>query len=263
MSYRTGQHYTMPCHTVPDSIIPCSVVPYRAVLYRAVSYRTGQYYTVSLSSGLREASDAVEREGILRARRSADSADLRLLVVDARRVLSWLDGAAPTPADTADDGRSVAAFVADQLRSLSLSVPAGPSAADPETLLVVNKADLVPTEAVRRLADWTAGQAASPVSCRTGAGLTQMADSLGQCLRRLCADAAAAAPALTRERHRLHVSAAERHVRRFVEQLEAEGDLALAAEELRLAARRLGEVTGHVAAEEILDVIFSDFCIGK
>jgi tRNA modification GTPase len=37
----------------------------------------------------------------------------------------------------------------------------------------------------------------------------------------------------------------------------------LAAEELRLAATALGHVTGHVDVEELLDVIFSDFCIGK
>ena len=37
----------------------------------------------------------------------------------------------------------------------------------------------------------------------------------------------------------------------------------VAAEELRLAARALGRVTGAVDVEELLDVIFSDFCIGK
>jgi tRNA modification GTPase len=35
------------------------------------------------------------------------------------------------------------------------------------------------------------------------------------------------------------------------------------AEELRLAARRLGRITGRVDVEDILDVIFRDFCIGK
>ena len=43
------------------------------------------------------------------------------------------------------------------------------------------------------------------------------------------------------------------------------GDLVLdkAAEELRMAIREVGRVTGHVGTEEILDVIFRDFCIGK
>jgi len=37
----------------------------------------------------------------------------------------------------------------------------------------------------------------------------------------------------------------------------------LVAEELRLAARSLGRITGRVDVEEVLDVIFRDFCIGK
>ena len=37
----------------------------------------------------------------------------------------------------------------------------------------------------------------------------------------------------------------------------------MAAEHLRVALRRLGKMTGRVGAEEILDVVFSDFCIGN
>ena len=37
----------------------------------------------------------------------------------------------------------------------------------------------------------------------------------------------------------------------------------LAAEDLRLAARAIGRVTGHIDIDDLLDVIFSDFCIGK
>ncbi|NXF65069.1 GTPB3 GTPase, partial [Ciccaba nigrolineata] len=40
-------------------------------------------------------------------------------------------------------------------------------------------------------------------------------------------------------------------------------DLGLAAERLRLARRHLGRITGHVGAEDVLDIIFRDFCIGK
>jgi tRNA modification GTPase len=37
----------------------------------------------------------------------------------------------------------------------------------------------------------------------------------------------------------------------------------LAAEDLRLAVRALGRLTGHVDVEDLLDVVFGDFCIGK
>jgi hypothetical protein len=40
-------------------------------------------------------------------------------------------------------------------------------------------------------------------------------------------------------------------------------DMAIAGEELRLAIRHLGKITGRVNIEDVLDVIFSDFCIGK
>jgi len=40
-------------------------------------------------------------------------------------------------------------------------------------------------------------------------------------------------------------------------------ELELKAEELRLAARALGRITGRIDAEDLLDVIFRDFCIGK
>ncbi|NWX31941.1 GTPB3 GTPase, partial [Notiomystis cincta] len=41
------------------------------------------------------------------------------------------------------------------------------------------------------------------------------------------------------------------------------GDLAMAAERLRVARRELGRITGHVGAEDVLDIIFRDFCVGK
>lgn len=40
-------------------------------------------------------------------------------------------------------------------------------------------------------------------------------------------------------------------------------DLAICAEDLRRAVHHLGKITGHVTTEQILDVIFRDFCIGK
>lgn len=43
----------------------------------------------------------------------------------------------------------------------------------------------------------------------------------------------------------------------------ADQDTVLAAEELRSAVRSIGRITGRVDVEEILDVLFSDFCIGK
>ena len=67
-------------------------------------------------------------------------------------------------------------------------------------------------------------------------------------------------PLLTRARHRVELEAAQAALERFGEpSLSPE----LKAEELRLAARHLGRLTGRIDVEEVLGVIFAEFCIGK
>ncbi|KAJ3375463.1 tRNA modification GTPase gtpbp3, mitochondrial [Allomyces arbusculus] len=66
-------------------------------------------------------------------------------------------------------------------------------------------------------------------------------------------------PALTNERHRSHLVRCVDHLDQFL----AEQDVVLAAEELRRAAQCVGAITGVVDVEEVLDVVFRDFCIGK
>lgn len=65
---------------------------------------------------------------------------------------------------------------------------------------------------------------------------------------------------ITRERHRFHVQACLDSLRRF---LAKPGQVDMAAEELRVAAHSLGVITGRVDIEELLDIVFRDFCIGK
>ncbi|CEL94029.1 unnamed protein product [Vitrella brassicaformis CCMP3155] len=66
---------------------------------------------------------------------------------------------------------------------------------------------------------------------------------------------------ITRERHRVHLQSCVEALRRFKD--DPSMPLDLACEELRVAVRSLGRVVGAVDVEEILDVIFRDFCIGK
>ena len=95
------------------------------------------------------------------------------------------------------------------------------------------------------------------VSARSGAGI----DAL---LARLEADVAerfavTGEPALTRARHRAAVEECLVALGRF----DPGGPVELACEELRSAARSVGRITGRVEVEEILDVVFREFCIGK
>lgn len=119
--------------------------------------------------------------------------------------------------------------------------------ADERAIVVSNKIDLMPEAAVAGL----------PISAKTGQGMEALLGRLrAEATERL---ATAEAPALTRARHRQAVEACTAALAR-AEQAE---DVVLLAEDMRLAARCLGRITGRVDVEDILDVVFSEFCIGK
>jgi tRNA modification GTPase len=100
-----------------------------------------------------------------------------------------------------------------------------------------------------------------PVSVTTGAGLDRLIERLGGELEARMA--VRETPALTRERHRHAVGQAAEAVDRAIDGLRAGIPLELPAEDLRLAARALGRITGKVDVEEILDAVFREFCLGK
>lgn len=121
--------------------------------------------------------------------------------------------------------------------------------AGPDTLVVRSKADLEGgSEDAPRLA----------LSAREGSGIDALLGAVAARLRPM----AGVGAALTRERHRLALAEGMAALERFVD---GQGvlDLSLLAEELRLAVAAIGRVTGRVSAEELLDRIFSRFCIGK
>jgi tRNA modification GTPase len=118
----------------------------------------------------------------------------------------------------------------------------------PDTLLVANKIDLVSS---RGLPSW-----ALPISALTGEGIEALLSALAE---RVAQNYRIEAPLLTRARHRQSLEEAATSLRRSVDALLPE----LRAEDLRLALRSLGRITGAVDVEDLLDVIFRDFCIGK
>ena len=76
----------------------------------------------------------------------------------------------------------------------------------------------------------------------------------------LAAGQGAGPPLMTRARHRAELEAASAALQRFDDPaLNPE----LKAEELRIAARHLGRLTGRIDVEEVLGAIFTEFCIGK
>ncbi len=146
--------------------------------------------------------------------------------------------------------RAAAADLVIELVDATAPCPA-PDQADtpvaPPRLRVASKADLAPPPAGVDFA----------VAPPQGLGLAALRARLAELARAMTESAGT--PPLTRERHRAALITA-------LERLRAAGDAPLPelrAEELRLALRAFGRITGTVGVEEILDSVFGQFCIGK
>lgn len=177
---------------------------------------------VADTAGLREASDAIEAEGVRRALARAEEADLRIWVSDA---------AADVSRETFGSAR-------------------------PGDIEVLNKADLMGTAPAR-----AGSEDVFVVSARTGAGFEGLERRLVQVVReRLEGDEA---PLVTRARHRELVEEALLAVERALDAAKSGIGAELVSEDLRLAARALGRITGTIDVEDLLERIFSQFCVGK
>ena len=95
------------------------------------------------------------------------------------------------------------------------------------------------------------------ISAKSGDGLSALLEDIAQRLEQLAKPADT--PSLTRQRHRSALEEAHEALERCIEATLPE----LAAEDIRLVVRALGRITGRVDVEDILDVVFQDFCIGK
>jgi len=192
---------------------------------------------------------AIERAGMARARDRAAGADVKLLLVDLAVALRGAAG--PAAAETA-----VREAVGEAVQAAAGK--AAPDRADSRTLLLLNKADACDPAAVAAVVAGLEDHRPLAISAATGAGLDRL-------LARLVALAGETfgggeeAASITRLRHR-------RALEEAVAALAAAQNAALpelVAEELRLAVRALGRIGGRVDVEDLLDIVFSDFCIGK
>jgi len=169
------------------------------------------------TAGLRKSSDIVEIEGVRRALKAADGADIRIWLYDA--------GEAFVPPE---------AYVTGDL-------------------VVANKSDLVPEVNVSR--------ETIQISAKTGQGV----DALIEAIKSRLSDmgVSSVSPIITRARHRQGITEGLGALKQAVSMLDSGYGAELVSEEVRLASRRLGSLTGHVDAESVLGAVFSSFCIGK
>ncbi|MCZ7470711.1 tRNA uridine-5-carboxymethylaminomethyl(34) synthesis GTPase MnmE [Agrobacterium sp. O3.4] len=169
------------------------------------------------TAGIRETEDVVEREGVRRAKLTAENADLILLLQD-------------------NDSPPKQSFISfGNARHLYLRTKSALSTDSAE-----NAFDL-------------------SISAKEGHGLDELRAVITQEIRNRVGTGQTLVPARARHKKRL-----EETLNYVSDALESEAmDLAIRSEYLRLAATSLGRITGRVDVEDLLGVIFSEFCIGK
>ncbi|MGY8563751.1 tRNA uridine-5-carboxymethylaminomethyl(34) synthesis GTPase MnmE [Paracidovorax citrulli] len=185
----------------------------------------GLELTLVDTAGLREGGDAIEREGMRRARAEMQRTDLAIIVLDAR------------------EPQAGHAAVADAIAEVPLQ------------LWVHNKSDLLETLPA------DIDDNVVHVSAATGQGLERLHTRLRELASGSAGDSVEGEFS-ARARHVEAITLAIGHAERAEAELVHE-HLELAAEELRLAHEALGEITGRMSADDLLGRIFSSFCIGK
>ncbi len=178
------------------------------------------------TAGLREASDDIELEGIRRSRGALADAELILLMLDASEPLA------------ADDETFLSEF------------------AQKKRLLIRNKIDLP----VRL--QLPPGIEALDVCCLTGKGIEEVKDAIKE---KVWAGEIQAGmwQVMINARHQDALQRARAALERTVAAMRGGLGLELAALDLRIAANAVGEIVGKTTTDDLLDAIFSQFCIGK
>ncbi|TQV79827.1 tRNA uridine-5-carboxymethylaminomethyl(34) synthesis GTPase MnmE [Denitrobaculum tricleocarpae] len=196
----------------------------------------GYPMTLADTAGLRDlrgdGQAAIEAEGIRRARARAAAADMKIAVFDLN---DWprLD-------------------------------PATLDLVDASTIVVLNKRDMIdllPDLAQVRAGPLRAAREVLAISARDASGMTDLISVLRSRAQELLTGAGEA-PVITRSRHRTAFEDCLASLRR-AQMANVADDPELLAEDLRLAMRALGRIAGRVDVEDLLDVVFRDFCIGK
>jgi tRNA modification GTPase len=137
-------------------------------------------------------------------------------------------------------------FAADQPQNLDQTIN---KIIDDETIIILNKIDAIEHVSIK--------EDLLQISIEENIGLDKFLKLLLEKIEQKFSPATD--PVITRQRHRVHLN----KCLEALEYFSMEKDLELACEDIRIAARQLGHITGHINVETILDEIFRNFCIGK
>lgn len=178
---------------------------------------------LSDTAGIRNSKDEIEKKGVKLALKKSEDADLNIVVIEPK--IGYFTG-----------------FLKDLISNKSI--------------LVINKSDL----GVDKMFDEFKKYNPIYISLKKEKNLDQLIIAIKDKLKNQFINSEDIL--ITRERHRQHLEQCVLHLENFKNKNETD-DFDKAAEDLRLASRHLGIIVGKVDVEEILGLIFNDFCIGK
>ncbi len=192
----------------------------------------GLAFVLADTAGLRNSSNIIEKHGIKRTLASLESADLVLFILDGSRKLGRDD------------------------------ILAAGKIKNKKTLVVINKADLPQKIAAREIKVLFAGAKTVSISALKASGI----ETLKKEMHAAVSDKGlkdASGIIVTNLRHKLLLEAASAAIMRAETSLHNKMSEEFIALDIREALDHLGEITGKVSTDDILDRIFSEFCIGK
>ncbi len=184
------------------------------------------------TAGIREAKDLLEEEGVKRSIRAMDGADLILLVIDASQ-------------DLKEEDRTLIEKVRER-----------------QGVIVLNKIDLRKRIEDNTLSSIVGNKPLVRISAIKGTGLKELKEAVINLIfeGKVIPEEGAM---VTRLRHKKALLDMKENLENFRDSLQEGGSPELLSLELREALDHLGEIVGAVTTEDILDRIFSEFCIGK
>lgn len=215
-----------------------------------ISLDIGGYPIVLIdTAGLRfHTTDEIEKEGINRALLSYETADLVIILLDTTEFVNWCKS---------NNKNNSSEFLQNCLQNMVIK---SSCLLNKQHVVIFNKIDLIDKNDCFFKA---VSQNFVTISCKTEENFAVLINTLTKKLEDLCGIPSEHV-SMNQARHRQHVNDCLKKLNDFlIAHKSMNSDVVLMAEHLRVALKHLGKLTGAVTTEQLLDVIFKEFCIGK
>jgi tRNA modification GTPase len=182
------------------------------------------------TAGIRETEDIVERIGVEKSKEKIEQSDLLIFMLDINRELD-------------EEDKEIIKFISDK-----------------KYIIILNKADLNNVLNINSLEELNKDNILH-ISAKTGEGVAELKSLIKNMF--FSGDVKASEVMITNSRHKESLIRAKEKCEAALETLDSNLSIDLASIDVRSAWSFLGEVTGETMEEDIIDKIFSEFCIGK